>query len=71
MDEQKEIFAAASVKVNKNIIESGKAYEVIGNAADEIETCAIIVGVGEHFLLENLLALLLRKLGAWQSKMSW
>jgi nucleotide-binding universal stress UspA family protein len=55
MDELKEIFKAKGVQVNENIIESGKAYDVICNAADKIDACAIIVGVGEHFLLENLI----------------
>ncbi|MCH2206782.1 MAG: universal stress protein [Lentisphaerales bacterium] len=55
IDEQKETFKAAGVKVNNKITNSGKAYEVICNAADKIGACAIIVGVGEHFILENLI----------------
>lgn len=55
MNEQKDIFEAAGITVNENIIEDGNAYDVICNAATKIHACAIIVGVGEHFLLENLI----------------
>jgi nucleotide-binding universal stress UspA family protein len=55
MDKLKDVFIAQGLKVNENIVEHGKAYEVICNAAEKIDACGIIIGVGNHFLLENII----------------
>ncbi len=55
MEKLKGLFEAQGVHVDKFIIEQGHAYNVICKAADDINACAIVVGLGQHYLLENLI----------------
>ncbi|MCM8530055.1 MAG: universal stress protein [Lentisphaeraceae bacterium] len=55
LNEVGKFFTDAGVKVNDHIIRKGKAYDIICGGAQDIDACAIVVGVGEHHLLENLI----------------
>jgi len=55
LDKLKQEFTKEGIVVNDHIIKEGKAYNVICEGADEIKACAIIIGVGDHYLLENLI----------------
>ena len=55
LNEVKNEFMKAGVIVNDHIIEEGNAYDVICKTADKIDACGIIIGVGEHHLLEKLI----------------
>ena len=49
------LFEKAGVHVNPHIIRKGKTPKVICDCADEINACGIILGLGEHYILENLI----------------
>ena len=55
LNEVKQLFVEAGIQVNDHIIEEGNAYDVICKCADKINACGIIIGVGEHHLLEKLI----------------
>ena len=55
LDKYKEQFTDQGLIVNEHIIKEGKAFEVVYQAAEDVNACGIMVGVGEHFLLENLI----------------
>lgn len=55
LNEVKKAFDEAGIKVNEHIIEEGNAYETICKKADSINACGIVIGVGEHHLLEKLI----------------
>jgi len=55
LDVLKSKFTDAGLVVNEHIIEKGKAFEVICNTANSLDACGIMIGVGEHYLLENLI----------------
>ncbi|MCM8541314.1 MAG: universal stress protein [Lentisphaeraceae bacterium] len=55
LDILKNEFVKEGLVVNEHIIKEGKAYSVICTAADEINACGIIIGCGDHYLLENLI----------------
>ena len=55
LDTLKEEFTKEGIVVNKHIIKEGKAYNIICESADEINACGILIGVGDHYLLENLI----------------
>lgn len=50
-----EEFTKEGIVVNEHIIKEGKAYKTICDTADAIQACGIIIGVGDHYLLENLI----------------
>lgn len=55
LDKLKKKFTAEGITVNDHIIKEGKACKIICDSADEISACAIIIGVGDHYLLEKLI----------------
>jgi nucleotide-binding universal stress UspA family protein len=55
LDQVKIQFTEEGITVNEHIIEEGNACEIICNTADKINARGIIVGVGEHHILENLI----------------
>lgn len=55
LDKLKAQFVKEGIVVNEHIIKEGKAYNIICSAADEIQACGIIIGTGDHYLLENLI----------------
>jgi nucleotide-binding universal stress UspA family protein len=55
MDKLKEVFTKDGLIVNDYIIEEGHAYEIICNVANKINACAIVLGVGQHYLMEELI----------------
>ena len=55
LDILKKEFVKEGLVVNEHIIEEGKAYNIICNSAEKINACAIIIGCGDHYLLENLI----------------
>ncbi|MCM8534337.1 MAG: universal stress protein [Lentisphaeraceae bacterium] len=55
LDEVAKYFKDAGVTVNKHMIRKGKAIDIICDGAEDIDACAILVGVGEHHILENII----------------
>ena len=55
LDGYKEKFTSEGIIANEHIIKEGKAFEVVCQAAEDVNACGIMVGVGDHFLLENLI----------------
>ena len=55
MAKLQEVFEKEDVKVNAPIVKKGKPWEVICNTADKIDACAIVVGIGHHFLFDSLI----------------
>lgn len=55
LDKLKEEFTKEGLHVNDHIIKEDKAYKAICETADAINACGIIIGVGDHYLLENLI----------------
>ena len=55
LDNLGEEFRKEGIVVNEHIIKEDKAYKAICDTADAIQACGIIIGVGDHYLLENLI----------------
>ena len=55
MDQLKDVFVQNDITVNDYIIKEGNAYEVICETANDINACAIVLGVGQHYLMEKLI----------------
>jgi nucleotide-binding universal stress UspA family protein len=55
LDEVKARFNKEGIKVNEHIIKEGVAYKAICKTADEINACGIVLGVGDHYFLEDFI----------------
>lgn len=55
LDQIESYIKLYNVEVSGRIVERGKTYEVLCQKADELDASAIIVGVGQHYLFEELI----------------
>ncbi|MCM8538562.1 MAG: universal stress protein [Lentisphaeraceae bacterium] len=55
-------------RIEKSIIETGNTYEVLCNHADRLNAKAIFVGVGQNYILENLIGTTTEKVANLSNK---
>jgi len=51
----KKEFDEAGVNLKDCIVEKGKAYKVICDAADRVKATRIVIGVGPHYMMESII----------------
>ena len=54
LDEVKTMFNSEGIAVNEHIIKEGKPWKLICETAKEINACGIVLGVGDHYFLEDI-----------------
>ncbi|MCM8525424.1 MAG: universal stress protein [Lentisphaeraceae bacterium] len=49
------LFKKAGIELHESIVKKGKAYKKICEAADSVNATRIVIGVGPHYILENMI----------------
>ena len=55
LNELKSYIESIDGNISEFVVEKGTTYEVLSRVADRINAKAILVGVGQHFLFEDLI----------------